>query len=556
MKKVCILAFCVFFFGNSIYAEVTPVVYDQPLALRSIPSGDSSLKPVSTRGLDDWLNIRINSDMTGQVQNEQQVVVNPMNPDNVVAVWRDFRLGYRRVGVGRSFDGGYTWEDELFVEPTFPRQSDPGLTWHSSGAVYAVVLSFDWGDGDGLFVSSSTNGGVTWGPWIPAIMNTTADLFEDKELMACDRSGSQYDGNLYIAWARFEYLPYTQTTITVVRSTTGGTSWDAPVFVSDEHGVQWPVPAVGPNGEVYIAWVKYSDEGIRFDRSLDGGVTWGNDISVQPTSFASAYIYPQLLIFAFPAMDVDITDGPNRGNIYIAYSDDWYGDTDIFLTRSLDGGDHWTLPIRVNDDNIANGADQFHPWLVCDESGILHLIFYDRRNDVPQNLFMDVYYTYSTDAGVSWSPNVRITDVSSNPALDSLDSGLIGEYNGLAAMNGLIHPVWTDTRNGHQDTYTAVWIPPFPIRPPEAGTTIGWLVDAAPNPFNDAIHLTYNLSQPGPVDLSVFDTRGRKIDTLHRGNSPAGNFEQIWHPSGPSGIYFIRASSPDGVALSKVLYLK
>ena len=61
----------------------------------------------------DILNWKINSDDTNQVQNEQQVGINPVDPDNVVAVWRDFRLGHREVGVGYSFDGGLTWTDTL-----------------------------------------------------------------------------------------------------------------------------------------------------------------------------------------------------------------------------------------------------------------------------------------------------------------------------------------------------------------------------------------------------------------------------------------------------------
>jgi len=41
--------------------------------------------------------------------------------------------------------------------------------------------------------------------------------------------------------------------------------------------------------------------------------------------------------------------------------------------------------------------------------------------------------------------------------LDSLDSGLIGEYNGLDVRNSVIHPIWTDTRFLNQDAFTAVW---------------------------------------------------------------------------------------------------
>lgn len=556
MRFITIFLVALCLIPAALQAEVIPVVYDKPLALRPDP-GISHSSPMSEyhRALDDWLNVRINSDNSGQVQNEQQVVVNPTNLSNVVAVWRDFRLGYRRVGVGYSFDGGWNWTDDLFVEPTYPWQSDPGLTWHTSGAIYAVVISYDPSGEDGLFVAQSTDGGVNWGPFIPAV-HGVPDSFEDKELIACDRSGSQYDGNLYVAWTKFA----ASTGIHVVRSTTQGQSWDDPVLISDNSGVQWPVPAVGPNGEVYVAWVKYYTESIRFDKSLDGGLTWGDDVIVQPTSFASASINPDLLIFAFPAMDVDITEGTNRGNIYIAYTDDWYGDTDIFFTGSRNGGLNWSSPIRVNDDDVGNGADQFHPWLVCDENGTLHLIFYDRRNDVPQNLYMDLYYTYSVDAGMTWSPNERITEVSSNPAHDSLDSGLIGEYNGLAVAGGVIHPVWTDTRDLNQDTYTAVWdtsaSAPGLIQHPLAGTQVGGLLDAAPNPFNGTIEICVRIPEPGWMGLTVYDLAGRKVATLAAGEFAPGTIRRIWKPVGPTGVYLIRVVSASGSEVRKVLYLK
>jgi hypothetical protein len=550
-------------FAVIVQAKVTPVVLEEPLSLRgeSIERTAEAMDN-SSRLLDDWLNIRINSDITGQVQNEEQIVVNPINPDNVVAVWRDFRLGYRRVGMGRSFDGGFTWEDELFVEPTFPKQSDPGLTYHSSGAIYAVVLSYDpSGSGDALMVSETMDGGLTWGTWYPAVINYDSDIFEDKELMVCDRSGSSYDGNLYVSWTRFVYNPNTETTITLVRSTDGGVSWDDPVAVSDDHGVQWSVPAVGPDGQVYLAWVKYYDDEIRFDRSFDGGVTWGDDITVQQTGFASGYINPDLLIFAFPAMDVDITNGPNRGNIYIAYTDDPNGDTDIFLTRSRNQGDTWTTPIRVNDDEIGNGADQFHPWLVCDENGILHLIFYDRRNDVPQNLLMDLYYTYSNDGGLTWSPNERITTVSSNPALDSLDSGLIGEYNGLAVFDGVIHPIWTDTRNGHQDAFTAVWDTTVTVPPvqedPFAGTQFNFRVDCSPNPFNNTTAFHFQLERSEFVELTVYDLLGRNVANLVNGRLSAGAHRIEWRADGlPSGLYLIRIQAGTEVQVIKAMLLE
>jgi hypothetical protein len=60
-------------------------------------------------------NTKVNHDATAQLQNEEACAINPNNPDNVVAIWRDFRLDYRRIGVGTTFDAGVTWSDSLLI---------------------------------------------------------------------------------------------------------------------------------------------------------------------------------------------------------------------------------------------------------------------------------------------------------------------------------------------------------------------------------------------------------------------------------------------------------
>jgi hypothetical protein len=51
---------------------------------------------------------------------------------------------------------------------------------------------------------------------------------------------------------------------------------------------------------------------------------------------------------------------------------------------------------------------------------------------------------------------VRVTNVSSNPDNDPRTQGtLIGDYFALAAGNGILYPVWTDTRNNNEDIYMA-----------------------------------------------------------------------------------------------------
>ena len=426
--------------------------------------------------LDSLFNIKINSDLTTQIQNEEQVVINPLNKDNVVAVWRDFRYGYRRVGVGRSFDGGRTWADALFNNAygSFPWHSDPGLTVDRNGNFYTVVLGVDPGINQSeILVFKSTDGGISWGIPTTAVPPSIG-IFEDKELMACDRSEGPYDGNLYIAWSRF-YSNYNQ--IWFVRSTDGGNSFEDPQRIGDLNSVQWPVPAVGPDGEVYVAWVGFSSSALKLDKSIDGGVTFGTDRTIQPLSFVAGTINGGIYTFSYPAIDVDISNGSNRGFVYVAYEDyGTDGSLDMFFTRSTDGGVSWSTKKRINDDPSGNRADQFHPWLAVDQKGVISVIFYDRRND-PYNYLMDVYLTHSFDGGLTFTPNRRITTVSSDPRAGVLlaeyrtvslkmPAGLIGEYNGLATWDSYLNAVWTDTREGNQNAYTTAlryFPPPSPF---------------------------------------------------------------------------------------------
>lgn len=421
---------------------------------------------------DGFINFRINQDSTEELQNEQQIVVNPLDPDNIVAVWRDFRKGYRQVGYGWTKDGGRTWTEDLFVDQDYPWDSDPGVTVDRFGNFYAVVLAYvSTSEENALFVYKSEDGGENWtGPF--TVVDGVQNVFEDKELIACDRSGGLYDGNLYVAWARFGF----SSTIYFARSIDGGITFEDELRVSDASSTQWPVPVVGPEGEVYVAWDSYSSPyRIKLDRSFDGGVTFGTDINVRNVSASpGGSINGGITVYPYPAMDVDM----ETGTLYMAYMDNGNSSKDIFFIKSTDKGATWSLPTRINDDPPDNGCDQFHPWLSVDEKGIISVIFLDRRND-PSNYMMDCYMTWSTDGGETFSRNIRLSTESSDPRAGSLGdiasgysatapagrcmplsgsrAGLLGEYIGLSTRNGVrAAPIWTDTRNGHQDAFFAL----------------------------------------------------------------------------------------------------
>lgn len=110
--------------------------------------------------------VELNTDGTSEMHNQEQIAVNPLDGDEVVAVWRDFRLGDRRVGVGVSHDGGLTWIDGLLPDVDSPRASDPGICADADGNLHGHTLALSSGQalaGVAIQVFKPTDRGDTWG---------------------------------------------------------------------------------------------------------------------------------------------------------------------------------------------------------------------------------------------------------------------------------------------------------------------------------------------------------------------------------------------------------
>ena len=389
---------------------------------------------------------RVNQDSSGQNQNETSVAVSPFNPLRVVGAWNDYfvlNAGQNTViGYGWTADGGATWQSSRVNFSNLPANQstgDPVIVADSQGNFFMGILAYS-GTGNGILVAKSTDGGATFSTPV------RLDNGGDKEYLAVDYRND----TVYAVWENTG-ASFNQG-IFFSKTTNGGTSWTARKQISTNPGGtnNGATPSVGPNGEIHVAWSNFGNT-IWFQRSTDGGSTWlptdraiRTDVNIPPSPLNGGFRNPPI-----PSSATDATAGPYSGRIYVVWGDDRFGDADILLTRSDDGGQTWSLPIRVNDDVVGNRADQFFPWVHVDENGHVHVVFLDRRED-PDNFLIGTYLATSTDGGQTFGPNIRVSDGIYGPT----NFGFLGDYIGSATGGGKIFPLWPDGRNGNPDVFS------------------------------------------------------------------------------------------------------
>jgi hypothetical protein len=163
-------------------------------------------------------------------------------------------------------------------------------------------------------------------------------------------------------------------------------------------------------------------------------------------------------VYGFPHIAIDMTGGPYRGYIYQVYAANPAGTdkADIFLTKSTDGGYTWNTaaPVRINDDSTTN--DQFMVDVSVDDQGRVWAVWLDSRDDAANNLIW-TYAAVSTNGGVSFMSNFKISNQSFNPALVKIEFSpyngchfYLGEYIGLSGKTFTL-PCYSGQNNTRQD---------------------------------------------------------------------------------------------------------
>lgn len=373
-------------------------------------------------------------------------------------------------GYSFSHDGGSSFVDAgtLTPVPGGTNVGDPSLAVDRNGRFFFATLATDSTGASfiGVARSTSTSPTVIFAqPFL--IPGLDSSGFQDKELIAVDTTGGSFDGNVYVVWT--EFVPPTwESRILFSRSADGGAFYDAATQISGGLGaVSGATPFIGPGGALYVAWEDRAGGRIRFRSSDDGGVTWRPEVTAatltrlrdQVASLACARpaLNGEIRVNEFPSMAVDMSAGPNRGDIYIAYAGDPDGNTgsgdasDVFVVKSSDRGVTWSTPVSVHGPSATGGdttqRDNFMPSLAVDGTGVVGVTFYDRREDA-SNLAIRLYRATSTDGGGSWvnqSLSCSFGIPPLNPNFDPMiASCYMGDYNGSAGEPSGFSVTWGD----------------------------------------------------------------------------------------------------------------
>jgi Secretion system C-terminal sorting domain/BNR/Asp-box repeat len=441
---------------------------------------------------------------------EPSICLDPRNPNRIVAASNIANVYY-------SSDAGKTWAKKT-QQSSYGVYGDPVIVCDTAGAFYHFHLSNpptgSWIDR--IVCQKSTDGGKTWNDG--AFMGKDGTKNQDKHWISVDHRTN----TLYCTWTQFDKyesrVPQDSSHILFSKSTDGGASWSAAKRIDaqggdcldDDNTVEGAVPCVGTNGEVYVAWA--GPTGLVFNRSLDGGATW-LPRERKIADIGGGWTYDISGIYranGLPFTACDTSQGPRRGTIYVNWSDQKNGadNTDIWLTKSTDGGVTWSPQKRVNDDN-SNRQQFFTSMTIDQKTGWLWFVFYDRRNSTGDDT--EVYMALSKDGGDTFQ-NFKVSEQSFSPR----SSTFFGDYTHISAQNNVVRPIWTAMNaQGNKTIYTALVNVGILTSNTEGGTLSKNIaaISAYPNPTTSDLTVNFETIGAQKLSLRICDTSGKLIQT-------------------------------------------
>ncbi|MBK8552893.1 MAG: exo-alpha-sialidase [Ignavibacteria bacterium] len=303
----------------------------------------------------------------------------------------------------------------------------------------------------------STNNGANWSStiYIPGVDTADKPISETDNILS-----SPYLGRSYLAYDEMAdsgevkgvFLSY---------STNGGVSWDSSKRITNVNPLYKyrliSDVSVGINGELNVLWYTRKNN-LGFAKSTNGSSSWiiNNDLAVSTDSTVIFYEYNDIYLTGVPSLESDVTGGIRNGWMYIVNIEKSSDLMYVVLHRSTDSGLTWNYKKKVNQDSTGSFKIQTKPVLNVDKYGGINSFYYDTRNSVSNDSF-EVYLSRSVDGGNSFQ-DTKISDHKFKLGrtvipLFSYDQ-YIGSYIAAVSGDDKIIPLWYDNSSGIYQTYT------------------------------------------------------------------------------------------------------
>lgn len=204
------------------------------------------------------------------------------------------------------------------------------------------------------------------------------------------------------------------------RSVDNGQNWGSDIRLTNNTALSYEpcISSYGSNLHILFSDERSGFIEIYYMRSTNNGANWSNALRVSADDSYHSY---SAFIYA-------------SNYIYAAWLDEFEGDLDIYYSRSSNNGYNWSAPVSLTNGNQA----QKYP-MISSTGSYVHLVYEDERVSLTNT---EIYYRRSTNSGVNWEFEVRLT----NNSAQSWNPHLTSEGN-------MVYVVFNDDRTGNHEIY-------------------------------------------------------------------------------------------------------
>jgi hypothetical protein len=401
-------------------------------------------------------NLRLTGAQTDP-REESDIRVNTNNLNQIICA--STKLGGAQP-MSYSIDGGVTWSQASLTEVTGDaRQGDPTIDWTSDGTAWTVTIGIDTASDLVCRTFKSVDQGATWS--FDSTVATTQTAMDRQALWIDHGAASPHKDNMYLIWHNGAPC------FVSVRAGPGG-AWSAPLQIS---GAETTGTAIGSDiktnakGEVFAFWPDTVSQNLFVAKSIDGGGSFAKPVSIAVTNTGgfinvpaqngrSCLIYLSGGAFLTPtnsyvyAIWHDLAGGAGCNSAANAPGGSVTSTckTRIFFSRSTDGGVTWSTPVKINDQPTQAGQnpnDQFFARLAVDQVSGVLVVVYYDTINDPGRLKTNLWMQASTDHGATWSGAAQVANAQTDETVAGAQANF--QYGDYIGLTG------------HEGNFFACW---------------------------------------------------------------------------------------------------